>query len=92
MIFNQRVMLCSLLPSYSIPFLRTVPGYCCFLDGNGEVVDFIRVSSILKRRNSRFEIERVQKVILSTRMLFNVYVLTAHEVNLLQCACTEARL
>ena len=47
---------------FVIYFCRNVSGYCCCLDGNGEVLEFLRLSSVHKRRNSFNEVERVQKV------------------------------
>ena len=41
---------------------RTVPAFCCFLDGSGEVVDFLRLNHLLNRRVCPFPREREEKV------------------------------
>lgn len=41
---------------------RSVPSYTCFLDGNGEVLDYLRLSYINKKISVSSDVERVQKV------------------------------
>lgn len=41
---------------------RNVPSYTCFLDGNGEVLDYLRLSYINKKISVSSDVERVQKV------------------------------
>ena len=43
-------------------FHRSVPAFCCILDENGEVMDFLRMAHILTHRNSRNDYDRVKKV------------------------------
>ena len=39
-----------------------MPAFCCFIDSNGEVVDYRRLTNLLKRRLSPMEREREEKV------------------------------
>ena len=41
---------------------RSVPAFCCVVDGNGEVVDYLRLTNLLKRKFSPMERERKDKV------------------------------
>ena len=43
-------------------YFRSVPGFSCFLDENGEVVDFLRLAHLLTHRNSRNDHDRLKKV------------------------------
>lgn len=52
----MRVIACSYLPD------KSVPAFCCFLDSNGEVNDFLRLGHLLKRKHSPFDREREEKV------------------------------
>ena len=40
---------------------KTVPAFCCFVDSSGEVVDFLRLNNLLKRKYSPFDKEREDK-------------------------------
>ena len=51
-----RVLACAYTPD------KTVPAYCCFLDGSGQVTDFRRLNNLLKRKYSPFDREREEKV------------------------------
>lgn len=51
----SRVIACSFLPD------KSVPAFCCFLDSNGEVNDFLRLGHLLKRKHSPFDREREEK-------------------------------
>lgn len=61
-----RVVACAYTPD------RSVPAFCCFLDGSGEVVDFLRLNDLLKRRLSPMEKEREDKE--ATLTLFKRFV------------------
>jgi len=50
-----RVVSCAYTPD------KTVPAFCCFLDGSGEVVDFLRLNHLLNRRVCPFPREREEK-------------------------------
>ena len=54
-----RVLACAYSPD------KTVPAFCCFLDGSGQVTDFLRLNNLLKRKYSPFDREREEKVDLS---------------------------
>ena len=41
---------------------RSVPAFCCFLDENGEVADFLKLNHLLNRRVCPFPQEREEKV------------------------------
>ena len=51
-----RVLACAYSPD------KTVPAFCCFLDGSGQVTDFLRLNNLLKRKYSPFDREREEKV------------------------------
>ena len=51
-----RVLACAYTPD------KTVPAFCCYLDGNGLVTDFLRLNNLLKRKYSPFDREREEKV------------------------------
>ena len=51
-----RVFACAYIPD------KTVPAFCCFLDGSGQVTDFLRLNHLLKRKFSPFDREREEKV------------------------------
>ena len=51
-----RVLACAYVPD------KTVPAFCCFLDGSGQVTDFLRLNHLLKRKYSSFDREREEKV------------------------------
>ena len=41
---------------------RSIPGFCSFIDENGEVIDFVRLVFIHKRRNTFVDGDRIRKV------------------------------
>lgn len=43
-------------------FYRDTPVFCALINGEGEVVDFLRLPNFLKRRNAWREEEREKKV------------------------------
>ena len=51
-----RVLACAYMPD------KNVPAFCCFLDGSGQVTDFLRLNNLLKRKYSPFDREREEKV------------------------------
>jgi hypothetical protein len=51
-----RVLACAYSPD------KTVPAFFCFLDGSGQVIDFLRLNNLLKRKYSPFDREREEKV------------------------------
>ena len=51
-----RVLACAYSPD------KNIPAFFCFLDGNGQVTDFLRLNNLLKRKYSPFDREREEKV------------------------------
>ena len=59
------------------PPRRSVPSFTCFLNGNGEVLDYLRLTYIHKKVNIASEVEKEQKVVNERRLLlWGVWFLT----------------